>query len=102
MSRLSRNLGLKWHFLRGAAVDGSRLRVTADAAEGCPLYYHFDAGFQPLYVKAGADFERSYDSWRQSGRAAGTLAEYLDQARRGISFWDGQGWQDAGNPRPRP
>jgi|GEM_PF-2064157 len=90
---LSRSLGIKWLFLHGAAVEGRRIYATLEAAADCPLYYHFDAGFQPLFVRAGADFERSYEAWRRSGKTSGSLAEFLEKAKRDIAYWSGQGWR---------
>lgn len=94
-SPLSKNAGMRWLFIRGAAVEGNRFYATMDAAPAHTVYYYFDSELRPLFVKPSSDFARGYEDRRRAGQTAGSMAEYLERAARAVSRWDGEAWRPA-------
>lgn len=89
---LSEALGVRWMWVKDAAVEGSRLFLTVEVAAGINLYYFFDPDFRFVEARPSADFIRNYDAWRQSGKVDVPLEEYLRRRGEDVSYWDDKDW----------
>jgi len=89
---LSEALGVRWMWVKNAAIEGSRLFLTVEIAAGVYLYYFFDSDFRFIEARPSSNFIRNFDAWRQTGKVALSLEEYLRRRSEDVSYWDGNGW----------
>jgi hypothetical protein len=91
-NEISRGMATFWMWIVGISTSSESITLTLPLAKSAILYYDFSADVVFEDIRPGSDFSRFFPECQARGIVRGSMADFLDRCRDGVSYWNGQSW----------